>query len=205
MKDNKRKMYNVKSLSKGVKLKFNRKQTAKICLGEDSNMYVMFPKTTMKCKKEVGLNKVEQKDDMDLSGRKISMCERKEQLIKKLKMKKCIMDKMEWVDFDGRPNMEKIQSSYAGTKMEDMFMKMGDKTFHKCLQNINFDEVEEKLKQMNVETCQRDLGAENESSEEDSSYKQAVLGIVSDCINKAYLRTCEAYMKDILLSEEEMY
>jgi hypothetical protein len=58
-------MYNVQSLSKGVQ--FDRKQTAKICLGEDSDMYVMIHKTMKECKKEVGLNKQEQKDDMDSS------------------------------------------------------------------------------------------------------------------------------------------
>jgi hypothetical protein len=202
------------------------------------------------------------KQKQDPVNKKMSMCERKEHMIMKMKMRKCMMDKMEWVDKDGMADMEKIQSSYAGTKMEDIFMKKGDKTINKCAQIAiaNTAEVEKKLmKIMNVEMCQRDLGAEKESSEEYSSpsekkdvvraqswakkaakkenaskslgqgkgmkdtyvmdqdlvkemmemskidlVKQVLRGISSNCINKAYLRICKAYMMDILLSEEEM-
>jgi hypothetical protein len=109
------------------------------------------------------------KKKQDRCNKKMSMCERKEHVIKK--MKKCIMDKMEWVDEDGMANMEKIQSSYTGTKIEDMFMKKGDKTINKCAEIA--DKVEEKLmKIMNVEMCQKNLGAKKESSEEDFSLSE---------------------------------
>jgi hypothetical protein len=95
---------------------------------------------------------------------KMSRCERKEHIIKKIQTRNCIVDKINWVSKDGMVDMEKLKSS---SNMGNMFMKKGG---NKCMEIIDIVEVEQKLKSMmDVKGCQRDKDTEKNSSEKGSS------------------------------------
>jgi hypothetical protein len=141
-------------------------------------------------------------------NQKMSRCERKEHMIKKMKLRSCIVDKMGWVSKDGMVNMKKLKSSFVSSNMEDMFMKKSDKKIAKCMEIVNTVEVEKKLmNMMDVERCQRDQVQELVKERIDMSnnelHKQMKSVLSLGCINQAYMKICKAYIKVELISEDD--
>jgi hypothetical protein len=87
----------------------------------------------------------------------MSGCVRKELLVKRIKMRNCIVDKMGWVSQEGIIDMEKIKSCLVSSSMGDMFMTKGVEKIHKCMKIIDIVEVEQRLMSMiDVKMCQKD-------------------------------------------------